>query len=193
MLLPIAPAGNGSWHFVGYHGLASHGGAVGAMVGVLIYKLVFRQEVGKILDWAAIATPLLGGFVRIGNFTNGEIVGRPTTLPWGVVFDSVDSLPRHPAQLYEAAYYFFLFFIVALIYKRMNYRHCRPTFYFGLIVAAVALFRIAIECVKEPQVSVEIEMTLNIGQWLSIPLAVVGVAVIIAAVLPRKKSKSGTR
>lgn len=179
MLLPVAVDADGGWQFTGYRGLASHGGAVGAMLGVLVYGSIFRQKVSMILDWTAIATPLLGGFIRIGNFMNGEIVGLPTSLPWGVVFPDVDLLPRHPAQIYEALFYFALFAVVAAVYSRCAYRRVRPSFYFGVVVAAVAAFRIAIETLKEVQVPAEHAMPLNLGQLLSIPMMLLGIGVIV--------------
>lgn len=191
MLLPIAQTPDGSWHLTAYHGLASHGGAIGAIAGIGIYRLITHHNISKILDWCAIATPLLGTFIRIGNFTNQEIVGRSTSLPWGVVFDQIDSTPRHPAQLYEAAFYLTTFVVAAMLYKRYSYTHVRPIFYFGAVMTVVALFRIGIEYLKEPQVAAETGMTLNIGQLLSIPPAIIGATIsIIAATRKSDKTKN---
>lgn len=121
IFLPITKNAAGNYYFCGYHGLASHGGGVGAIVAILIFKLMYRDEkLMPILDIVAIATPLLGGFIRIGNFFNSEILGTESSLPWAVIFSSVDDVPRHPVQIYEAIFYFLLFFVLAAAYRTFS-------------------------------------------------------------------------
>lgn len=101
-----------------------------------------------------------------------------TGLPWGVVFESVDMVRRHPAQLYEAVYYFVLFGVVAWCYRRFGYGRVMPLFYCGVVMVAVGVFRMGIECVKEVQVAAEVGMWWNLGQWLSVPFVVAGVVMV---------------
>lgn len=189
MLLPVKIDNIGQWHFTGYHGLASHGGVIGAITGAVIYRVIRRQDIRKTLDWAAIATPLFGTFIRIGNFTNGEIIGKPTDMPWGVIFSQTDNIPRHPAQLYEATFYLAVFTVAALLYRRYGYRHVQPLFYFGCIMTAIATFRILIENIKEVQVPIENNMTINIGQLLSIPFIIAGITVIYLTTKTQHKKR----
>lgn len=179
IFLPITIGASGDWHFTGFQGLASHGGTLGAIAGILLFRLTTRYDIRPILDWTAIATPLLGVFIRMGNFFNQEIIGIPTDTPWGVTFGRIDNLPRHPAQLYEAAFFIILFTVMALSYRKRLYRTVKPMFYFGLTMTAAATFRFFIEYMKEPQTQAEADMAINIGQQLSLPLILAGLCVMI--------------
>jgi prolipoprotein diacylglyceryltransferase len=145
----------------------------------------------QLLDNIAIATPLTACCIRLGNLMNSEIIGSPTTMPWGFVFHTNDALvegqlaPRHPAQLYEALAYLIIFFIGHAIYRRKglpakpaNPSPSRMTvgtgFYFGLCLAAIFTFRFFVEFIKKEQVDFEQGMALNMGQLLSIPFVVIG-------------------
>src|SRR5262249_26035814 len=99
-------------------GLASHGGAIGALIGLVIFILMSKKQAQKltflaVLDALAVPTPLAGGLIRIGNFMNQEITGIPTSMPWAVTFrhpvDGLPGVPVHPVQLYEALFYFLVF------------------------------------------------------------------------------------
>lgn len=179
IFLPVTIDISGSWHFTGFQGLASHGGTLGAIIGILVFSLLTRCDIRPLLDWTAIATPILGAFIRTGNFFNQEIVGIPTTLPWAVTFCRIDNIPRHPAQLYEAALFIILFTFLALTYRKQHYRRVKPMFYFGLTMAAVATFRFFIEYLKEPQSPMEADMAINIGQQLCLPLILAGLLIIV--------------
>ena len=179
ILLPIKETADG-WKFTGYRGLASHGGAVGMIVAIIIFKLRSGANLWKVLDIVAIGACLAGGFIRLGNLMNSEIVGIPTDLPWGFVFTKVDEVPRHPAQLYESLFYFAEFGVAALLYDRFRYRcRLRAGGYFGGVVAVMFTFRLLIEFVKEVQESFEAEMVLDMGQILSLPFIVVGVVIFL--------------
>ena len=116
MLLPIRDTPTG-WQFTGYQGLASHGGAVGLIIALWLYVRRTRLNFVDVLDFIAIVTPLTACFIRLGNLMNGEIVGKPTDVPWAFLFDGYDE-PRHPAQLYEALAYFAFFLIMVWLYRR---------------------------------------------------------------------------
>lgn len=187
ILLPIKEMADGSWKFTGYHGLASHGGAVGMIVAIIIFhyrtkklQTPFGQAkdgLWTMFDLIALGTCLAGGFIRLGNLMNSEIVGMPTDVPWAVVFSKIDDLPRHPSQMYEAVFYFATFAVLGHLFTHCN-RH-KAGFYGGIVAAAVFLFRFVIEILKESKV-VEIgSIDIKMGQLLSIPFIILGIAIII--------------
>ncbi len=175
MFLPIAISPAGNWALTGYHGLASHGGALGLILSLFIFYLITRRNIIPLMDILAIATPLVGAFIRIGNFFNSEIVGAHTSLPWAITFPQFDLLPRHPAQLYEALFYLILFTTLALAYKHLHLRNGIPL---AISLIGISIFRFLIEFVKEVQVPLEQTMTLNIGQLLSLPFLLTGVSIL---------------
>ena len=93
-------------------GLASHGGGVGVLIGLYLYKRKTQESYLWLLDRIAIPTALTAFFIRIGNLFNSEILGVPATVPWAVIFERIDSIPRHPAQVYEASSYVLIFFLL---------------------------------------------------------------------------------
>ena len=127
-----------------------------------------RQPNIDVLDMIAVTAPLTGCCIRTANLMNSEIIGKPTDVPWAFVFERVDLVARHPAQLYEALAYLLFFVIMVIIYRRHRY-HLHRGFYLGLCLTEVFVFRFLIEFLKENQVGFEEQMTLNMGQWLSVP------------------------
>ena len=111
IFIPFKENANGVYEFIGYKGLASHGGAIGLFISMLLYSRKVHIPFSKIIDIIAILAPLGGAFIRISNLMNSEIIGRPTDLPWAFIFTQVDDLPRHPSQLYESLCYFIIFLI----------------------------------------------------------------------------------
>jgi len=186
IILPIQPRPGGGYIFSGYQGLASHGGALGFLIAVYFYSRKAKHSMIDILDLVAVVGALVGGFIRLGNFMNSEIIGIPTTKPWGVIFERVDNLPRHPAQLYEAITYFIIFTIMIILYKKIRDR-LKNGFFFGLVVVLCFTARFIIEFVKENQVGFENGMTFNMGQLLSLPYIVVGIGFIIYGLTQTKK------
>ncbi len=157
--------------FTGFQGLASHGAAIGIIAGLWYYsKKVSKKSIFWILDRAVIPIALAGVFIRLGNLMNSEIVGEVTTLPWGFRFVNA---PRHPAQLYEALCYLMGFGVLMYLYWRTNVKE-RQGFIFGMFLILIFTARFLIEFVKENQVDFEEAMTLNMGQWLSIPFVLAG-------------------
>lgn len=179
ILLPVKVMSSGEWKFTGYHGLASHGGAVGMVVAMLIFWLRTHRDLWTVMDIVAIGSCLAGGFIRLGNLMNSEIVGNPTDVPWAFVFTRVDMLPRHPAQLYEALFYFAEFAVVASLYRRFRYTKHASGFYFGCVIAVMFIFRFLIEFIKAPQEAFEQGMLLDMGQILSIPFVVAALIILL--------------
>ena len=159
-------------------GLASHGGVLGLLIAMYIYS---RRTKHPMIDTADLITVVAGlefAFIRLGNFMNSEIIGMSTTKPWGVIFERVDSIPRHPTQLYEAISYFIIFAALMILYKKGRDR-LKNGFFFGFGSALFFTARFIIEFVKEDQVGFEEGMTLNMGQLLSIPFILIGIGFMI--------------
>ncbi|WP_037320716.1 prolipoprotein diacylglyceryl transferase [Salegentibacter sp. Hel_I_6] len=183
MFLPIKEI-NGSYQFIGFQGLASHGGAIGVLLAIILYCRKYKLKLLWVLDRVAIATPITGAFIRFGNFMNSEIYGQPTSGSWGVVFERDDLIPRHPTQLYEAFSYLVIFAILYAFYRAQPLK--KPNgIIFGLFLILLFLARFIIEFFKENQVAFENQMTLNMGQLLSIPFMLIGVTIIVT--VSRKK------
>lgn len=187
MILPFTYSPDIGFKFTGYQGLASHGGILGLLIAIYFYSRKTKQSVIDTLDLIAVVAGLSFGFIRLGNFMNSEIIGIPTTLPWGVIFERVDNIPRHPAQLYEAISYFIIFAVMLLLYKKMRSR-LKNGFLFGLGTVLFFTARFTIEFVKENQVGFEEGMTLNMGQILSLPFIAVGIGFIVYGILKTGKS-----
>lgn len=175
MFLPIHQMADGSWKFTGYEGLASHGGTIGLMVALYLYYRKTGMNLWHVLDDIAIATPITACFIRLGNLMNSEIIGTPTNVPWAFIFERVDMMPRHPGQLYEAIAYFVFFFVMLHFYKRTS-KEVGTGFYFGLCLTLIFTFRFFIEYTKDIQVDFESGMIFNMGQLLSIPFIILGIA-----------------
>ncbi len=186
MILPITFPPDGGIKFSGYQGLASHGGVLGLLIALYFYSRKTKHSMIDTFDLIAVVAGLSFGFIRLGNFMNSEIIGIPTTKPWGVIFERVDYVPRHPAQLYEAISYFIIFAIMMILYKKLRDR-LNNGFFFGLATVLFFTARFIIEFVKENQVGFEDGMILNMGQLLSLPYIVVGIGFIIYGLMKTRK------
>lgn len=200
MILPIHFLPGGGWKWTGYEGLASHGGTLGLIIALWLYCRKTKMHYMDVLDMIAVATPITACCIRLANLMNSEIIGKPTDVPWAFVFERVDMLPRHPAQLYEAIAYFIFFLGMVYLYKRGQIKVTEKPktnfstaaakssntsvagtsrfhrgFFFGLCLTEIFVFRFFIEFLKENQVNFEDSMRLNMGQWLSIPFIIIGV------------------
>jgi len=159
-------------------GLASHGGGLGVLIALYYGCKKYKTDFLWLIDRLVIPTALFGFFVRMGNFMNSEILGKPSELPWTIVFQRVDMLPRHPVQLYEAFSYLLIFFVLAFIYKR-NYKRLQKGFLFGLFLVLVFSARFLIEFVKVRQADYTLGVDLTTGQLLSIPFFIVGLGFML--------------
>jgi len=186
MILPITFPPSGGVKFIGYQGLASHGGALGELIALYFYSRKTKHSMIDTIDLTAVVAGLVGVFIRLGNFMNSEIIGMPTTKPWGVIFERVDNLPRHPTQLYEAISYFIIFTIMMILYIKMRDK-LKNGFFFGLLLVLIFTARFIIEFVKEDQVGFEDGMTFNMGQLLSLPFILVGIGFMIFGLWKTKK------
>jgi len=171
-------------------GMASHGAAVGIIISLLILSKVKKVNFFNIFDRVVICVALAGFLIRIGNLMNSEVIGLPTNLPWAFIFKSVDNIPRHPAQLYEAIWCLLVFALLMYIYVKDDLKY-KDGLIFGIFVFAIFAFRFFIEFIKEKQVDFESHMILNMGQLLSIPFAVAGLVIIYLKT--RKTTKTQKR
>lgn len=167
------------WH----GGLASHGGTFGVLITLYLYTLYIQRWVPhltflRLLDCAAVPTALVACFIRLGNFMNQEILGTPTTMPWGVVFghpaDRSPPMPRHPVQLYEASAYLISFFVLWYLWKKQK-KNEQPGFLVGLLFILIFSSRFILEFWKSTQSSMLNLPFLEIGQILSIPFIFLGI------------------
>ena len=176
MILPVKQFPNEGWKWIGYRGLASHGGTLGLIIALWLYCRKTKMHYMDVLDMIAVATPICACCIRLANLMNSEIIGKPTDMPWAFVFEQVDMLPRHPAQLYEAIAYFIFFLGMIYLYKKSDHgQKLHRGFFFGLCLTEIFVFRFFVEFLKENQVDFESTMTLNMGQWLSVPFVIIGI------------------
>ena len=162
-------------------GLASHGAAIGIILGIIIFQFNYKlKSTLWIFDKLTVPVTLGGVFIRLGNFINSEILGTYTNSNFGVIFENRgEILPRHPAQLYESFGYLILFLILRRIYPKTN--HIQG-YLLGVFLAGIFSIRFLIEYVKESQGGFEeIIPFLSTGQWLSIPLIISGLIIILLA------------
>ncbi|MDY6378603.1 MAG: prolipoprotein diacylglyceryl transferase [Bacteroidales bacterium] len=166
-------------------GLASHGGAMMLVLCMIWfahkYGSKYHVDFMWLVDHLAIAVAFAGAFIRLGNLCNSEIYGDVTSLPWGFIFERRgETEPKHPTQIYESLSYFILGLILVWIYvKRLNKTY-RGTF-IGIFFIVCFGMRFLIEFIKEPQVEFEESMALDMGQWLSMPFVILGIASLVWA------------
>ena len=165
-------------------GLASHGAAIGMLIALFMFsKGKNRPTYLWTLDRMTIPVSIGATFVRLGNFFNSEIVGVQTDQPWGIVFKRYLPDPnhaRHPVQLYESLSYLFLFILLYWIYKSDKFKK-KDGFIFGFFLLILFTSRFFLEFLKTQQAYYEENLDLLVGQWLSIPFILVGLALILGS------------
>lgn len=158
------------WH----GGLASHGAAIGILISLYYFSKKNKKPYLWILDRIVIVVALAGFFIRMGNLMNSEIYGIETNLPWGFIFVRDGQIvPKHPTQIYEALSYLLIFVLLYSIYIKKGVR-VKQGYLFSLFLILLFTVRFFIEFIKEDQVRFEQGMSLNMGQWLSIPFVLIG-------------------
>jgi phosphatidylglycerol---prolipoprotein diacylglyceryl transferase len=168
-------------------GLASHGGAIGIVLAVALYsRYVTHRNMLWTLDRLVVPVAFAAILIRTGNLTNHEIYGHTTDLPWGFRFienirawqhgaDPIFTDPSHPTQIYEALSYLATFLVLSFLYwKHATAKH-REGLMLGVFLIGTFLSRFLIEFIKEDQEAFEATMTLNMGQWLSVPFVLAGI------------------
>ena len=164
-------------------GMSFHGGLVGGIVGGVLACRSLRLSAGTVADLAAIGVPLALCLGRCANFVNGELWGKETDLPWGVVFGgSAGDVPRHPSQLYEAFLEGIVLFAVLQLMSRRKPLLPQGTF-MGTFILGYGIVRFLVEFVRVPDVQLGYILggVITMGQILSLPLIVIGAGLVIAA------------
>ena len=163
-------------------GMSFHGGLVGAVVGGSIVCKASDLSIPTICDLGVIGAPLGLFFGRCANFINGELWGKPTDLPWGVMFETGGAVYRHPSQLYEALLEGLVMFAILYVLSRKYPPRPQGTF-IGTFLMLYGIFRFVVEFVRVPdeQLGYLFGSFITMGQLLSLPLVVLGIVVLVMA------------
>jgi len=169
------------WH----GGLASHGGVIGILISTWLYTIKNKRPYLWVLDRIVVPSALTGSLIRFGNLMNSEIYGHETSLPWGFVFQqNGEIIPKHPTQIYESLAYLLIFVFLSFLYRRADGKIHRGMLV-GWFLITVFGFRFFIELIKNNQVAMEANMSMNMGQWLSIPMVLFGIILLVYS--PKQK------
>lgn len=161
-------------------GMASHGAAIGFLIGLILFAWRNKMPFWWAADRIMIPVAIGGAGVRLGNLMNSEIYGSVTDLPWGFIFvRNGETLPMHPTQIYEALAYILVFVILVILYYKYDAGRKHPALMFGVGLVGIFLSRFFLEFIKNVQVAFEEGMALNMGQLLSIPFVLAGIALIV--------------
>jgi phosphatidylglycerol:prolipoprotein diacylglycerol transferase len=153
-------------------GMSFHGGMLGVILAMALFARSRRQDWLAVTDFVAPLVPLALATGRLGNFINAELWGRPSSLPWAMVFPNVDELPRHPSQLYELALEGVVLLAVLWWFSRRPRPHGAVS---GAFLLGYGLLRFLVEFTREPDRHLGILAAgLSMGQWLSLPMMLAG-------------------
>ena len=154
-------------------GLASHGGLLGVLIAMYLFSKRYKLSYLWLISRVTIPGALTAAFVRFGNFFNSEILGLPTDKPWGIIFERIDMIPRHPVQLYEASAYLILVLILLSLYKSISssfFTKLAP----GIFFTFMFTLRFLLEYTKTRQADYTTSLPFTTGQMLSIPFIILG-------------------
>lgn len=159
-------------------GLASHGAAIGILIALWLFARKIKKPYTWILDRIVVVIALGGSFIRLGNLMNHEIIGVETNVSWAFIFNRIDEIPRHPAQLYESLSYLVIFLLLFYMFNKTNLKD-KKGFIFSVFLICLFSVRFFIEYFKEVQVQFEQSMFINMGQILSIPFIIIGFIIMV--------------
>jgi prolipoprotein diacylglyceryl transferase len=168
------------WH----GGMSFHGGLLGVLAAITFFAWRRKRAWFDVSDFVSPLIPLGLAAGRMGNFINGELWGKPTALPWGMIFPHVDDLPRHPSQLYELALEGVLLFMILWWFSAKPKPRAAVS---ALFLIGYGSFRFLVEFTREPDSFLpDLPLHLSMGQWLSFPMVVVGIVIMIWAYRRKK-------
>ncbi|MEY2928238.1 MAG: hypothetical protein RL367_2715 [Pseudomonadota bacterium] len=162
-------------------GMSFHGGVIGVTIGLIVFARVHKLDWLRLHDYVACVYPIGHFLGRIANFINGELWGRPTTVPWAMIFPAAGDVPRHPSQLYEAGIEGILLgLILWFLFFKTDARY-KPGFLVGHFILWMGVFRFAIEFLREPDQGVSGWFGMSMGQTLSVPMVLGGLFLVLTA------------
>jgi phosphatidylglycerol---prolipoprotein diacylglyceryl transferase len=161
------------WH----GGMSFHGGLIGSIIAGMIFTRKYKKNFWELSDLVIVTAPIGLGLGRLGNFINGELYGRVTSMPWGMVFPGGGPLPRHPSQIYE----FILEGVVLfLILWSISGKGLRPGMVTASFIICYGLFRFIAEFFREPDPQIGFILGIfTMGQVLSVLMMVFGVVIFL--------------
>lgn len=166
-------------------GMSFHGGFLGVMLAFLFYARRKKIPYLSLIDMAALCAPVGLGLGRIGNFINGELYGRATDAPWGIIFPGSDGVPRHPSQLYEAFLEGVVLFLIVRFVSKITTGNGMAT---SAAIAGYGLFRFIVEFFRQPDAQIGLFMGIfSMGQLLSLPMFIIGISA--ALLLARQNAR----
>ena len=155
-------------------GMSFHGGVIGIIISTILFAKKNNENIFKYLDIIALVSPIGIFFGRIANFINSELYGKETVLPWGVKFEKIDNLYRHPSQLYEA-FFEGLILLVILIFFQKSVSAKNPGFISGIFLIFYSFFRFVIEFFRVPDAQLGyVFLNLSMGQILCLIFFIFG-------------------
>jgi len=178
-------------------GMSFHGGILGVLAAIA--WVCWRGQIGflRTADYIAVNVPFGMLFGRLANFVNGELWGRQTDVPWAMIFPSDPlQLPRHPSQLYEAGLEGAVLIVIMLLLFWKTRARWRPGLLVGVFTAGIALARFTVEFYREPDSQLAEfarQSGLSMGQWLTIPLMIIGIALVVRALVRRPLGTQATQ
>jgi phosphatidylglycerol:prolipoprotein diacylglycerol transferase len=163
-------------------GMSFHGGFLGTILAMVLFARSRRIPAWSLIDVIAASVPFGLFFGRLANFINGELFGRPTDVPWAMVFPFGGPEPRHPSQLYEAALEGIVFFLVLRLFTHHFRRLPYPSFVSGIFCVGYGVVRVFIEFFREPDIQIGyLAGGLTMGMALSIPMVLFGIYLMVKA------------
>lgn len=173
-------------------GMAFHGGALGVIAAIFAYAIRYNLPPLRLADIVCCVVPIGLFFGRLANFINGELFGRVSDVPWAVRFPGGGYVPRHPSQLYEAVLEGALLFIILIVLTRFESIRNRPGILASIFLIGYGSFRFIVEYFREPDAHLGIIWgVFSMGQILSLPMVVLGLAVFIFSLRRAPQSQQG--
>ena len=173
-------------------GMSFHGGALGVTLAIIFFCRRYGLSILRFADYLAVVAPIGLFFGRIANFVNGELWGKPTDVPWAIVFPGdAGPYPRHPSELYEAGLEgLVLFAILSLLFWGSPTARYRPGLLTGVFLTGYGAFRFFVEFFREPDqqfAGTFFATTLHMGQLLDLPMLIFGIYLIVTAKRRRQR------
>ncbi|MBU7579139.1 MAG: prolipoprotein diacylglyceryl transferase [Porphyrobacter sp.] len=175
-------------------GMSFHGGLMGVTAAMAFVAWQGKLNFIRVVDYVAVGVPMGMLLGRLANFVNGELWGRVTDVPWAMVFPGADDLPRHPSQLYQAGLEGLAMLVIMLCLFWFTRARYRPGLLAGVFTLGMGISRFVNEFFREPDqqlADLVVRTGLSMGQWLTIPLILTGLIVVIYALL-KKPLAAGT-